>query len=155
MEELNNYAELIARGTPDLIEIKGVTYCGSTGASNLTMKNVPFHEEVAEFSRQLAAMKQLEGKYELACEHQHSCSFLIANKQKFFKKGKWYTWIDYEKFHELVQSGKNFSSEDYMAETPEWAVVGNEAKGFDPEESRHSRKKKDENSGEEYANQGC
>eukprot|EP01091_Cochliopodium_minus_P016453 TRINITY_DN6169_c0_g1_i2.p1 TRINITY_DN6169_c0_g1~~TRINITY_DN6169_c0_g1_i2.p1 ORF type:complete len:642 (-),score=215.94 TRINITY_DN6169_c0_g1_i2:264-2189(-) len=53
MEEMNNYAELIARGSPDLIEIKGVTYCGTSTASTLTMKNVPFHEEVMEFSKKV------------------------------------------------------------------------------------------------------
>ena len=41
-EEIANYIELIERGKPDFIEVKGVTYCGYSGASNLTMANVCF-----------------------------------------------------------------------------------------------------------------
>ena len=33
-----------------------------------------------------------------------------------------------------------FSSEDYMALTPSWAVYGNPERGFDPEENRWYRK---------------
>ncbi|KAF0708305.1 hypothetical protein AaE_013268, partial [Aphanomyces astaci] len=41
MKELDNYVELIHLGEPDLIEIKAVTYCGKSDASDLTMQNVP------------------------------------------------------------------------------------------------------------------
>ena len=44
MEELAAYAELVKRGRPDFIEVKGVTYCGDNSASNLTIKNSPYHE---------------------------------------------------------------------------------------------------------------
>ena len=48
------YAKLIDLGKPDLTEIKGMTYCGATsGASNLTMKNVPYHEDVKKFGEAL------------------------------------------------------------------------------------------------------
>ena len=43
---MSQYAELVRRGQPDFIEVKGVTFCGSSDASTLTMKNVPFHHEV-------------------------------------------------------------------------------------------------------------
>jgi tRNA wybutosine-synthesizing protein 1 len=33
VEELQNYAELVERGAPSFIEIKGVTYCGTSKAS--------------------------------------------------------------------------------------------------------------------------
>jgi tRNA wybutosine-synthesizing protein 1 len=46
--ELESYVELISIGEPDLIEIKGVTFCGKSDASNLRMDNVPWHHEVAE-----------------------------------------------------------------------------------------------------------
>jgi tRNA wybutosine-synthesizing protein 1 len=39
-EEIANYVELVRRGKPDFIEVKGVTYCGYGGASKLTMANV-------------------------------------------------------------------------------------------------------------------
>ena len=71
--------------------MKGVTFCGYSGANPLTMSNVPYHEEVIDFVKEV--MNRLEN-YELACEHQHSCSVLLANK-KFKKDGQWFTWIDY------------------------------------------------------------
>uniref|UniRef100_A0A0B7A5C3 tRNA 4-demethylwyosine synthase (AdoMet-dependent) n=1 Tax=Arion vulgaris TaxID=1028688 RepID=A0A0B7A5C3_9EUPU len=45
-DELDNYAKLVSLGNPDFIEVKGVTYCGESKASTLTMENVPWHEEV-------------------------------------------------------------------------------------------------------------
>lgn len=32
MEETKNYAELVKIGVPDFIEVKGVTYCGTSEA---------------------------------------------------------------------------------------------------------------------------
>lgn len=129
VDELQNYAELVERGKPSFIEIKGVTYCGTSKASSLTMKNVPFHEEVIRFSEEmLAATPFLRENYELACEHEHvgdgqivcsslqSCCVLIAHK-KFKVNDQWHTWIDYPKFHSLVQSGQPFTAEDYTAVT--------------------------------------
>ena len=65
--ELKDYADLVKRGEPDFIEVKGVTYCGFSEASNLTMKNVPYHQEVVEFVRTFNEL--IGGDYELACEH--------------------------------------------------------------------------------------
>lgn len=69
------------------------------------MKNVPWHEDVKEFSEALA-MKS-GGKYEVACEHAHSVCVLLAKVDDFKINGQWYTWIDYEKFHNLVSPRKN------------------------------------------------
>ena len=49
MAEVGQYAELVKLGEPDFIEIKGVTFCGSSPASKLSMKNVPYHRDVREF----------------------------------------------------------------------------------------------------------
>lgn len=133
-EELEGYADLLTVGQPDFLEIKGVTYCGSSNTSTLTMENVPWHEDVRAFAEALATRSN--GKYELACEHAHSCCVLLANAEKFKLGGCWYTWIDYEKFHDLIATGTSFSSEDYMAPTPEWAVYGSAEGGFDPKEVR-------------------
>ena len=57
---------------------KGVTYCGDSKASNLTMRNVPWHEEVVSFVQQLA---DLLLEYEIASEHEHSNCILIAHKK--------------------------------------------------------------------------
>lgn len=61
-------------------------------------------------------------------------------KRKFKIEGTWHTWIDYEKFHDLVASNKPFSSMDYIAPTPDWAIYGDDRQGFDPAETRHYRK---------------
>lgn len=64
------------------------------------MENVPWHADVKAFSEALSLKS--EGEYEVACEHAHSCCVLLGRTQKFKKNGKWCTWIDYEKFHDLV-----------------------------------------------------
>lgn len=64
------------------------------------MENVPWHSDVREFSEALA--KKSNGDYGVACEHVHSCCVLLAKVDKFKIDGQWFTWIDYEKFHDLV-----------------------------------------------------
>jgi hypothetical protein len=62
-----------------------------------------------------------------------------------------WTFIDYEKFQKLVKeyekSGTQFTSMDYIAKTPAWAVYGAKEGGFDPQDSRVMRKKKKDISG--------
>uniref|UniRef100_A0A8C9Q1D9 S-adenosyl-L-methionine-dependent tRNA 4-demethylwyosine synthase TYW1 n=1 Tax=Spermophilus dauricus TaxID=99837 RepID=A0A8C9Q1D9_SPEDA len=117
VDELQAYAELVSLGSPDFIEVKGVTYCGESAASSLTMANVPWHEEVVRFVRELVG---LIPDYEIACEHEHSNCLLVAHR-RFKIEGEWWTWIDYGRFQELVQEyedsggSKAFSAEDYMA----------------------------------------
>lgn len=147
-EELENYALLVKEGNPDFIEIKGVTYCGESKASTLTMQHVPWHEEVVRFTSQLCDI--LGNKYELAAEHEHSNCILVANT-KFKINGVWHTWIDYPRFHELSrklrETGETFKSLDYMAPTPHWAVMGAKEQGFDPVETRFRRKQKQKDIG--------
>jgi hypothetical protein len=62
-------------------------------------------------------------------------------------KRKWRTWIDYDKFHELAIRNEEdpaftFSVQDYLADTPPWALFGAEQEGFDPTDSRHRKQKK-------------
>jgi len=141
-EEIEQYAKLVELGDPDFIEVKGVTYCGDSGASHLTMANVPWHEEVVTFVQLLCERLP---QFDIACEHEHSNCLLLANT-KFRIDGKWHTWIDYERFHELVARHKatsgveSFTSLDYMAITPDWAVVGSNERGFDPNDTRWHRK---------------
>jgi wyosine [tRNA(Phe)-imidazoG37] synthetase (radical SAM superfamily) len=78
--------------------ISGNAYRSAT--SKLTMENVPWHADVKEFSEVLASKSG--GIYELACEHVHSCCVLLAKVDKFKINGKWHTWIDYDRFNELV-----------------------------------------------------
>lgn len=144
-EEIEAYAALIARGRPDFVEVKGVTYCGDSKGSQLTMANVPWHTEVRIFVDEL--IKKLGSDYYgIACEHEHSNCLLIAST-KFFIDGRWHTWIDYDRFHELIRSGKEFSSLDYVAESPPWAVFGAKEQGFDPDDQRWFRKNRKDISG--------
>ena len=161
-DEIGGYARLIALGHCSLVEVKGVTFCGKSDASNLNMSNSPWHHEVLQFSRLL--LKELnvirEGgddlmpEYDLACEHKHSCSVLLARVDQFAvpdendpTKRKWRTWIDYDKFQELAAKHAadptfTFGVEDYVADTPSWALVGADEEGFDPTDNRHRKKKK-------------
>jgi len=143
-EEMDNYASLVELGRPDFIEIKGVTFCGSSKASTLTMENVPWHEEVVKFVQQL--VERLPS-YEISCEHEHSNCVLVSHN-KFKQNGVWKTWIDYPRFHELVErynatdGAETFTGLDYALETPTWAVYGSNERGFDPQEKRWRRKGK-------------
>ena len=143
MNEVEEYLQLIKIGEPDLIEIKAVTYCGTSDASSLRMTNVPWHEDVCNFAKAIA--DRSEGKYQFVCEHAHSCCTLLC-ASKFNVNGVWHTWIDYPKFSDLSRRNREdptftFTAEDYMAPTPSWALLGSEERGFDPEEIRYMRNK--------------
>lgn len=160
-DEISGYARLIALGQVSLVEVKGVTFCGKSDASNLNMTNTPWHHEVVDLTRTLMEeLTKMRAKgnadipeYELACEHKHSCSVLLARVDQFAVDDpvtgdrKWRTWIDYDKFHELAarhaeDPSFEFTVEEYTAETPAWALFGAEDEGFDPTDKRHRRKQK-------------
>ena len=122
-----------------------------------------FHHQVIEFSRllleEMNAIRAEGGddpmpEYDLACEHKHSCSVLLARVDQFTAphpddptKRKWRTWIDYDKFADLAAKNAadptfKYAIEDYIADTPAWAVFGADEEGFDPTDSRHRKKKK-------------
>ncbi|PFH37357.1 radical SAM domain-containing protein [Besnoitia besnoiti] len=129
------YANLVLRGSPDLVEVKAVTYAGTSKHSKLTMQNIPWHEQVVTFCKALCDALPA-GEYAIACEHRHSCCVLIA-KTSYRRNGVWHTWIDYDKFYELANSGNTeFSGLDYCAPTPSWAVYGSVEAGFSPFETR-------------------
>lgn len=143
-DEAEGYAQLVERGLPCFVEIKGVTYCGTSTSSNagLSMSNVPFYWEVCEFARALEKRLEAKGlKYGIAAEHAHSCCILLAS-ERFKVHGKWHTHIDYKRFFELLEergADGDWTPEDYMGPpTPEWALWGNG--GFDPRDDRVDRK---------------
>lgn len=145
-DEARGYADLVEKGLPCFVEVKGVTYCGtSTSAgAGLSMKNVPFYEEVAAFVVALNQELSRRGlAYGIAAEHSHSCCILLAS-YRFFIDGRWHTRINYDKFFELLererQEGISFKPEDYTRETEEWALWGNG--GFDPNDQRVYRNRK-------------
>jgi len=142
-DEAEGYADLVEKGLPCFVEVKGVTYCGtsSSAGAGLTMQNVPFYEEVSAFVTALNDALERRGlSYGIAAEHAHSCCILIAST-RFFIDGKWHTIIDYDRFFECLDSGKEFAPEDYIGPpTPDWATWGNG--GFDPADERVYRKGK-------------
>ncbi|PGG99357.1 hypothetical protein AJ79_08551 [Helicocarpus griseus UAMH5409] len=139
-EEAKGYADLVEKGLPCFVEVKGVTFCGtSTSAgAGLTMQNVPFYDEVVTFVVALNAELSRRGLgYGIAAEHSHSCCVLLAS-DRFYVNDRWHTRIDYDKFFALLEKEKSdgtpFLPEDYMRETEEWALWGNG--GFDPKDTR-------------------
>ncbi|NXO44212.1 TYW1 synthase, partial [Locustella ochotensis] len=144
VDEVKAYADLISLGKPDFIEVKGVTYCGESSASSLTMANVPWHGEVVSFVQELA---RLLPDYGIACEHEHSNCLLMAHS-KFQVDGEWRTWIDYSRFQELVREhersggSRTFTAAEYTARTPPWALFGARERGFDPSDVRFQRRSK-------------
>jgi tRNA wybutosine-synthesizing protein 1 len=140
-DEVEGYADLVARGLPCFVEVKGVTYCGTSSSSSagLTMQNVPFYTEVVAFVTALDKALEKRGlQYGIAAEHAHSCCVLLASK-RFFIEGKWHTLIDYDAFFKCLERGEEFRPEDYTGEpTPEWACWGRG--GFDPTDQRVDRK---------------
>ncbi|SCU98052.1 LADA_0H10264g1_1 [Lachancea dasiensis] len=142
MGDVSAYADLVQKGIPCFIEVKGATFCGSSDGNGnpLTMQNIPFYQECVGFVKNLSAELQRRGLgYDVAAEHAHSNCILIANT-KFKVNGEWWTHIDFDKFFELLASGQSFSHLDYIAKTPEWALFGNG--GFAPGNTRFYKKKK-------------
>lgn len=141
-EEVRGYADLVEKARPGFVEVKGVTYCGTTTAAGagLSMQNVPFYEEVQGFV--LALERELVSRgldYGIGAEHAHSCCILLAERKRYFQRGKWRTLIDYDRFFELVEDGGKFGPQDYVGgETAEWAAWGKG--GFDPRDERVDRK---------------
>ncbi|CAI4789570.1 BCN_G0053150.mRNA.1.CDS.1 [Saccharomyces cerevisiae] len=142
MGDISAYADLVQRGLPSFIEVKGATFSGSSDGNGnpLTMQNIPFYEECVNFVKEFTTELQRRGlHYDLAAEHAHSNCLLIADT-KFKINGEWHTHIDFDKFFVLLNSGKDFTYMDYLEKTPEWALFGNG--GFAPGNTRVYRKDK-------------
>lgn len=150
--DAGGYAALVALGEPDLIEIKGVTYCGAgAGKDALTMANVPRHADVVAFAESLATAVSSAtapapapaGGYGLACEHAHSCCVVLARRDRYWREGRWWTHIDYDRFQDLAASGRaDFCAADYAAPTPGWAVAGAPEAGFSPAQERFRKERR-------------
>mmetsp|Transcript_519 Transcript_519/g.782 ORF Transcript_519/g.782 Transcript_519/m.782 type:complete len:814 (+) Transcript_519:166-2607(+) len=159
-DEVSGYAKLVALGQVSLVEVKGVTFCGKSDASNLNMSNSPWHHEVVDLVKtlkhELEKLRKVDSsipEYDIACEHKHSVCVLLARVDQFAYddpetgRRKWRTWIDYDKFQQLAVRSVDdpsftFGVKDYIADTPAWALYGAEEEGFDPTDTRHRKKKK-------------
>ena len=113
------YAEMIQKGNPDFIEVKSYMHVGPS-RQRLQRENMPLHEEIVSFCQEL--VRHLPG-YEIVSEHIPSRVVMFAQK-KFKKEGVWHTWIDFEKWHTLVNSRKEFGTEEYLLKTPQTGLSG-------------------------------
>lgn len=117
--DAKGYAELIKKGGPDFIEVKAYMHVGPS-RERLKMEDMPWHEEIVGFTKEL--MKYLPD-YDIVAEHVPSRVVMCARK-KFKKDGKWYTWIDFDKWNKLVNSEKDFDKYDFLKETPQTGMSG-------------------------------
>ncbi|OLS21620.1 MAG: S-adenosyl-L-methionine-dependent tRNA 4-demethylwyosine synthase [Candidatus Heimdallarchaeota archaeon LC_3] len=131
MIESENYSKLIRKGNPDFIEIKAYMWIGAS-QKRLTRENMPLHEEVVEFSKDL--IKFLP-EYEICSEHIPSRVVMLA-KKVFKQNNIWHTWIDFPKFLELSNKGLEIVTTNFLKRTPTTGLSG---KG-----TLNHRKKKDE-----------
>jgi len=134
------YAELVNLAQSDFVELKGATAAAWDDAkANLSVANAPRHEDVVDFAHKL---NEFLPDYGVACEHKHSCSVLLARRDRFFNPtGSWRTWIDFEKFADAAITGTPLEVTEFTQETPEWALAGSsDYPGFDPAERRRYRK---------------
>jgi tRNA wybutosine-synthesizing protein 1 len=87
--DIEGYAELIKKADPDFVEVKGYMFVGSS-RQRLEMKNMPFHEQVVEFSKELE--KKLDG-WKIVNEQAESRVVLLAKNKD--------TLIDWEKLKKI------------------------------------------------------
>ncbi len=87
-ESAREYATVLRRAMPDFIEVKGVTFAPQTFQKNgLTISdNIPTHTDVLQWGAILCAELWQDG-YAVASEHHHSCSVLIARRDRWFVEG--------------------------------------------------------------------
>ena len=119
MCDLQGYGKLINKGDPDFLEFKGYMFIGAS-RQRLNKENMPFHEDVVAFSK--AMLKHIPD-YEIVSEHIPSRVILLA-KKKYKIDGKWHTWINFPKFHELIKENKEIEALDYSIKTPSTGLSG-------------------------------
>jgi len=117
------YAALIEKGDPDFVEVKAFMFVGAS-RDRLTIDNMPLHEEVVAFARDVVAHLP---EYDLLAEHIPSRVVLLA-KKSYKKKDGWRTWIDFPAYHKLALSGEPFSADDYSKLAP-GSSIGISGKG--------------------------
>lgn len=113
MCDYKGYASLIKRGMPDFVELKSYVWVGE-GRKNYKINNMPTLKDMEEFMKKL--LKELP-EYEYIKTHKPSRAILLVRKSLNKK-----TWINFPKFFEMIEEGKDFSMEDYASEN----IVGNE-----------------------------
>lgn len=77
MLDEEGYVELIKRGDPDFIEVKGYMFVGAS-RQRLKIENMPYHNEVKEFAEKI---NKLLDDYEIIDEQESSRVVLLAKKK--------------------------------------------------------------------------
>jgi tRNA wybutosine-synthesizing protein 1 len=102
------------------------------------LARTPGDEPVRAFAEQLVAV--LGHEWLPAVEHEHSNMVVLAKPRFRDADGTWRTWIDYDKFSDLImewyRSKTPFDATQYAAPTPSWAVYNASEAGFDPADTR-------------------
>ena len=110
MIDLEGYANLITRGSPDVIELKSYVWVGAS-QNYYKPENMPFMDDVRTFAKNLA---NILPEYEISKEHIPSRVILLIKKSLNKKR-----WINFPKFFDLVNSKKKFTAEDYSSNVME------------------------------------
>ena len=113
------YAKLIKKANPDFLEIKAYMHIGAS-TERLKRENMPLHEEVVAYAQKL--MNYLPD-YEIVSEHLSSRVVMVAKKD-YKLQGIWHTWIDFPKFHEMVEKGKPIQTKNFLKKTPSTGLSG-------------------------------
>ncbi len=127
----DRYAEMIKKGNPDFIEVKSYMHVGPS-RQRLNKENMPLHEDIVKYCQELV---QYLPDHEIVSEHIPSRVIMLA-KKKYKIDGVWQTWIDFEKWHEFVNSGKDFNTLDYVKKTPQVGLSGKGTIDHMPEDVR-------------------
>jgi len=83
MSNLQEYARLIEKANPSFVELKGYVWVGSS-RSRLKKENMPFHEDILEFSKKLSDLTKIK----LVDDKKESRVALLSNLNKKDRKLK-------------------------------------------------------------------
>jgi tRNA wybutosine-synthesizing protein 1 len=143
--DTKEYAELINKGKPDFIEVKAYMHVGPS-RERLEIEQMPWHEEIVKFTEKL--IEHLPD-YQIVTEHVPSRVVLCARKE-FQRNGKWYTWIDFEKWNKSINSEKDFDKYDFLKETPQVGMSGRQIRKEVEEKKEYKKKTGKKNPKDNY-----
>lgn len=103
---LEDYKELLERGKPDFIEVKGYMHVGAS-RKFLKRSNMPLHSYIVEISKKL---DKLLDDYEIISEHEPSR--VVCFMKKSMKKKQ---FINFKKFFEIVDKKAEPIAENYSS----------------------------------------
>ncbi|MEM3062273.1 MAG: 4-demethylwyosine synthase TYW1, partial [Nitrososphaerota archaeon] len=110
MCDLNGYKKLILRGYPDFLELKSYVWVGAS-QRYYKPQNMPFMEDIRKFAQNLI---KIMPEYEIMREHIPSRVILLIKKDLKRK-----CWINFPKFFNMIEEGKEFSAGDYCSRVME------------------------------------